>query len=233
MKNCILKSLGFVFVLGFVVACASTDVARAATIFESGTLGPTGLTFADFDAGGAPDGSGVEPNVFSGVRFELTAPVLTTRVGGHFVIQPSSDDSFFGAIVRLDDISDFPDSGDFSTPDFLGNASLTFPNTSEEVFGELSLRLDPGWYALVFGSGLFGTTGNGGAVLNNPDIGLPSYIAHQQAAGWIELSTLPGPFRNYRLVVEGIVVPEPHTLVLSILGITFFVVAKNFEGSSK
>ena len=221
MKPFTNRKLAFVFLLSWAWATASDST--AATIFESGTLGPIGLTFADFDAGGAPDGSSVTPIAFSGVRFELTEPVLTTRIGGHFVIQPNAHDSFFGAIVRLDDISDFPDSGDFSTPDFLGNAFLTFPNTSEEVFGELSLRLNPGWYALVFGSGLFGTTGNGGAVLNNPDMGSPSYLAKVPGSEWIEVSSLPGPFENYRLVVEGVVVPEPNTLALNMLGITFFI----------
>ena len=67
-------------------------------------------------------------------------------------------------------------------------------------------------------------------MLNNPDIGLPSYIGKVPGSGWIEVSS-PGPFKNYRLVVEGLVVPEPNSLVLSILGITFFVVAKKFEGS--
>jgi hypothetical protein len=90
----------------------------------------------------------------------------------------------------------------------VGVTTLTFPEPSAEVFGNLQLRLDPGWYALVFGSGLFGATGRGAAVLNNPDIGDPSYIAFQPGPGfgWDNLSSL---FRNFRFVVEGRVVPEP------------------------
>ena len=83
------------FCWGWLLPARQLASPRRRTIFESGTLGPTGLTFADFDAGGAPDSSGVETNVFSGVRFELTESVLTTRVGGHFVIQPNADDSLF------------------------------------------------------------------------------------------------------------------------------------------
>ncbi len=187
---------------------------QGATIFESGTLGQTGLSFADFGSAGGPSGSGVEEDVFSGVRFELSQPVRTSRVGGHFVVAPNSDTSFFGAIVRLDSFADLPDSEDLLTDDFLGMTTLEFPTTSTEVFGELELLLDPGVYALIFGSGLFATSGNGAAVLNNPDIGSPSYIAKVPGSGWIEVGSLPGPFMDYRLVVEGEIVPEPATYML-------------------
>ena len=38
---------------------------------------------------------------------------------------------------------------------------FSIPEPSAEIFGSLSLSLDPGWYALIFGSGLFGATGDG------------------------------------------------------------------------
>jgi hypothetical protein len=195
--------------------CTWDASAKAANvIFESGTLGPTGLTFDDFD-GGMPEPSGafVSDFAFTGVRFELTQPVATTRVGAHVVIDPGHDDSFFGAIVRLNSATDFPNSGDLSTPDVLGERLLAFPDTSTEVFGDLALSLEPGWYALVFGSGLFGATGRGAAVANNPDIGSPSYIAFVPNSQWVDLSTLPGPFANFRLVVEGNIVSEPSAFV--------------------
>jgi hypothetical protein len=96
----------------------------------------------------------------------------------------------------------------------LGAALLTFPNPSAEVFGELSLPLDPGWYALVFGSGQFGTTGNGAAPMNNPDIGDPVYIGWQPGAGWLNLTDLSDIFKDQRFVVLGTIVPEPHAVVL-------------------
>ena len=183
--------------------CSWDSAARAASvIFESGTLGPTGLTFDDF-GGGMPEPSGafVSDFNFTGVRFELSQPVVTTRIGGHFVIDPGHDDSFFGAIVRLDHATDFPNSGDLATPDVLGETLLAFPDASTEVFGDLALSLEPGWYALVFGSGLFGATGQGGAIGNNPDIGSPTYIAHQMGSAWFDISPPNGPFNDFRLVV--------------------------------
>jgi hypothetical protein len=128
--------------------------------------------------------------------------------------------------VKLEDQNDFPDSGDLSTSDVLGATILNFPDPSAEVFGNLELHLDPGWYALVFGSGLFGAAGLGGALLNNPDIGAPSYIAFLPNGGWTDLSTLPGPFENFRLVVQGKVVPEPASEILTLLAITVLLVTR-------
>jgi len=192
--------------------------AAADTIFESGTLGPTGVTWDDLLAE-TVGGTNVRSVVFTGVRFELQQPVLTTQIGGHFLQRPGSDPngdgSFFGTIVALENENDFPDSGDLSTTDVLGSTLLRFPNPSDEVFGDLSLRLDPGWYALVFGSGLFGATAGGAALGNNPDIGTPSYISFQPGSGvtWIEISPL---FKDHRFVLSGRVVPEPSALALMI-----------------
>ena len=87
----------------------------------------------------------------------------------------------FGAIVRLDDFSDVPDSFDLSTPDVLGVSLLTPPGCSNEVSAPLSLELEPGTYALVFGSGLFGATGAAFAPTgSDSDIGTP-YIAQCRA----------------------------------------------------
>ncbi|NOZ38879.1 MAG: hypothetical protein GXP24_01465 [Planctomycetes bacterium] len=125
----------------------------------------------------------------------------------------SSEGTFFGAIVALDDENDFPDSGDFSTPDFLGSTLLTFPVLSDEVFGDLSLSLDPGWYALIFGSGLFDTTGGGGAVRNGTDLGSPTYIGFQPGnPGWRN-TTRSGS--NERFFVNGQIVPEAASEVLA------------------
>ena len=99
----------------------------------------------------------------------------------------------------------------------LGAAELTFPAPSAEVFGDLSLSLDPGWYALAFGSGLFGTSGDGAAPLNNPDIGSPTYIGWQVGDGWLNLSTLSTIFRDQRFVLLGTVVPEPASCAFLIL----------------
>jgi hypothetical protein len=185
--------------------------ALADILFESGTLGPTGTT-----EGSVPS-TNVSPNVYVGVRFEITQPVKTEQVGGHFVDDLGG--TFFGAVVKLDDASDFPNSEDLSTADVLGVTHLTFPVASAEVYGNLSLSLQPGWHAVVFGTGRFGTSANGGATRNNLDIGDPSYIGFEPNLKWSNLDIFGSFFDNHRFVVIGELVPEPKSIGLFLLGI--------------
>jgi hypothetical protein len=198
-------ALGILFVV---------NSSQAATIFESGTLGPIGVTYADL--GGTVPGTNISSTVFAGVRFEVTQPAVISKVGGHFVERFAG--TFFGAIVKLNDATDFPDSIDLSTADLLGKTTLIFPNPSTEVFGDLNLSLNPGWYALVFGSGLFGATGQGGTVENGSDIGSPTYISyHLGDPSWsVPINPI---FRNYRYVVLGELVPEPNSFVILVLAL--------------
>jgi hypothetical protein len=214
MKNTIYLIALYASLYGHPFTCT----ASAEILFQSGTLGPTGITWNDLALGNVP-GTNVNSAVYAGVRFQLTQAVKTTSVGGHFVAPANG--TFFGAIVSLDDANDFPDSGDLSTPDVLGATTIEFPSPSNEVFGNLPLQLDPGWYALVFGSGLFGSTGAGGALRNGMDIGSPTYIAFQPLSGapWLEISP---DFSHHRFVVTGTIVPEPgtfHLITLAVLSL--------------
>jgi hypothetical protein len=206
--------------LAWSLCIALARLSNADVLFESGTLGPTGILYSQL--GGTVPGTELNSSVFPGVRFQLIETVKTSRVGGHFVA--SSNGSFFGAIVALDDQDDFPNSIDLSTPDVLGVTTLTFPNPSEEVFGDLDLHLDSGWYALVFGSGLFGTSGSGGAVRNGEDIGNPQYIAFDPNLQWFNLQVLPLPFDNHRFIIEGQIAPEPTSIVLVLFTIFVFAI---------
>ncbi len=218
MKHTIEQTLATFFLFSIIGVYMAPPVS-AATLFESGTLGPTGVTWDDLLAE-TVGGTNVKDVVFTGVRFELTQSVVTTQIGGHFLQRPGSDPqgdgSFFGAIVALSDANDFPDSGDLSTPDVLGSTLLSFPDPSDEVFGNLALTLNPGWYSLVFGSGLFNATANGVALRNNPDIGGPAYIAFQPGSGWFNLTDLSDAilFVGHRFVVSGNLIPEPSSAVL-------------------
>jgi hypothetical protein len=180
--------------------------APAEIIYESGSLGPTGIPWSDL-TDDIVEGININRSVFAGVRFRLDRPVITAEVGGHFT--GPSDSTFFGSIVRLESESDFPNTSELSSPDVLGHTLLRFPVPSAEVFGNLSVSLDPGWYALVFGSGLFGATGIGGALENNSDFSDPAYIAFGPNLQWHNLDTLPVAFENHRFVIKGDIVPEP------------------------
>jgi hypothetical protein len=201
--------------LAALMAFGVASISSADILYESGTLGPTGIPYPDdFDLR-------TDLNIgFIGVRFQLTQSVLTSQIGGHFISE--SNGTFFGAIVALDDANDFPNSNDLSTSDVLDTTSLTFPVPSGEVFGDLELRLNPGWYALVFGSGLFGTSGHGTALWNNPVIGDPSIIVGRDRS-WFDLAIFrTPPLEDFRFVLTGTVVPEPGSLSLLLL-ISMFV----------
>lgn len=212
----------FNFAIFLIYFLAETSFSNAAILFESGTLGTTGVRWQDAIDGLVP-GSSVSNAVFNGVRFEVSQAVLVTEIGGHF-FSPSGG-SFFGAVVALDDEDDLPNSQDLSTQDVIDKALLGFPTDSAEVFGEFNHVLEPGWYALVFGSGLFEATGFGGMVLNNPDIGSPTYIARQIGPGWFNLSDVSDAFEfvDFRFVVLGNIIPEPASLGILLIGLLCFV----------
>ena len=214
-QRCFLPCLAILALTG--LTCEVANNCRAESIlFESGTLGPTGVTFEELFNGEVP--GTVVGGIFTGVRFELSEPAITTQVGGHLFAR--SGGTFFGAIVELENENDFPDSNNLSTSDLLGTTIIDVPAISAEVFGDLSLTLDPGWYALVFGSGLFGALGDGAAVRNGVDIGNPSYIA-VQSTNWFNLADRSLPFDNHRFVVLGSSVPEPSTICLLTIPLLF------------
>jgi hypothetical protein len=85
-------------------------------------------------------------------------------IGGKFTPgpPPTGNNEIFGAIVRVNSQSDKPD----LSSNLLGSTLITLPTGQdvENVSGPLSLTLTPGWYALVFGTGQFGATGQAIAV---------------------------------------------------------------------
>jgi hypothetical protein len=141
---------------------------------------------------------------------------MITHIGGHFVSNEDDEGkTIFGAIVPLLGSSSFPvlSRDDFSSA--LGATKVVLPGRSADVFGELALRLDPGWYAVVFGSGLFGADSYGGSALRtNRDVGVPNRITSQPGYGWLNMSDVLPSFINYRFVVQGVAIPEPSTSIL-------------------
>jgi len=187
--------------LALLAACLATATcADAEILFQTATSGPTGQTCGQ--------GLAVDSNFFPGTRFQLTQPAVTSAVGGHFLptdfVTPRT---VFGAIVRLTGPDDFADSADLSTTDVLGTTLITVPPTgSTNVSGPLVLSLSPGWYALEFGSGRFGATGDSGLISGNSLVGTPDIFSVRQSDGNIAFQA-----SEPRMFVEGTSVPEPGT----------------------
>ena len=193
---------------------------RAAIIYETASLGPS-------DFGGVT----VYDRQFLGVRFQLDNTVITESIGGHFTATVFGNGRIFGALVRLDDLSDFPDSTDLSTPDVLGTTLLSppqFPTPSGDTAGDLHLTLPPGAYAMVFGSGLFGATATAAAPGQDINVAVPLYIVSSGLeAGSFYQDASQGNAR-IRMFVNGIAaptIPEPASLaiwsVLALAGVGF------------
>jgi hypothetical protein len=98
----------------------------------------------------------------------------------------------------------------------------------------LTVTLNPGHYALLFGSGQFGASESGGMHDNNTDIpGSASYFAwspfHEPGqTGWHEV--LPG---GLRFVVTGTVIPEPGAGLLAAVATALLVASMKRSPSAQ
>jgi len=90
-------------------------------------------------------------------NFQIQEPIEFPVVGMFVETYQRSD--LFAAVVALTGPNDEPDSIDLSTPDLVGTAVIKVPITGSaggEVSTLLPATLNPGWYALGFGTGAFG-----------------------------------------------------------------------------
>lgn len=193
----------------------------AAVILETALPGPTGFTSG---------GSLLADDQFFAARFSVDTPTQITSVGGG-IGRSGSDPpgTLFAAIVSLDGPDGTPNAGPSATPadgvDPAGVVAHTLFSLSGLALGHsdhftipLPTVIEPGWYAVVFGGGLFGADGRG--YLPNNNIGIPSQYSE---IGWWDLR--PGLWSwntrvitnngfGHRYVVEGFEIPEPGGFVL-------------------
>ena len=153
------KRIGILVHAAIALGCSlgASWASAQAVILESGTMGATGQF----------GGVSVTLAQFVGWRFQIDAPLVVDRIGGHLVgdLQPGG---IFAAMVSLPSIDAFPAGAPFTAEEVLATTTLELPFPSQEFFVPFSAALSPGSYALVFGSNLFGATG-GGALVNSQD----------------------------------------------------------------
>jgi hypothetical protein len=104
--------------------------------------------------------------------------LVVDGVGGHLV---GFGGEIFAALVSLSSIDAFPTGLPFTEEEVIATTTFAPPALSDDVRTPLSARLPPGSYALVFGSGEFGATGEGAVVNFNgqediPPTTISSYI---------------------------------------------------------
>jgi hypothetical protein len=193
---------------------ASAISAKADTIFQSATF--TGNDTGEYI---------VQDGRFIGAAFTLTQTTQITAIGAQFGGFPGG--SIFGAIVPTG-----PSLPSFTPSDIASNSlahvvfsvTVTTPaldnphvNVADlTVPLDQSLNLEPGTYAVVFGSGAFGATGFAGLGFENDPVGSPPLFQTLFDDNWQSFGD-----HGVRIFVDGsavTAVPEPGTWAMVILG---------------
>jgi hypothetical protein len=193
-------------VVGTLAALAArSEAAGSSLLYETTQMGPP-------DAGA---GFAISQNQFLGARFQLTQPSIVDGVGGHIGgLSSTGNGKMFAALVVLDSLTDIPNSNNLSSPDVLTATTFSAATASADIIVPVQPTLVPaGYYAVVFGSGLFGATGGGFAPDNNVpnDLTAPYNLAYHAGSGWDVIGN-----RGVRFAAYG-AVPEPATATVTLL----------------
>lgn len=165
--------LGATAIVTLSAVALQSPLAMAQVVFESASGSPTGMGIS----------MGSENWLFH--NFEVTETLKHPEVGMFF--ETYGWTPTFAAIVALDGETDVPDSIDLSTPDLLGTALLNLTSTGSaggDQSGIVPIVLEPGWYALGFGSGAFGAEDYGS--LNTLEVAtdlVPNAVPYGQFQG--------------------------------------------------
>lgn len=172
---------------------------------------------------------------FLGARFTIDSPYLITQVGGHVKGYSNQDRSMFVAINRINEITGFP------TDVYLSDAIYSerfvapfndvgpYPYQVPETILDTSFFLNPGTYSIMFGSGLFGSTGSGWMPIAATDyVAANTYFFMNEHTGSLEFHN--GSFQPARFYVAGVAVPEPESLWLLLIGGLSLALTLRFSG---
>lgn len=172
--------------------------AEPVLILESAGLGVTGLT----------GGAAISRNQFLAANFTISKTTVITSIGGHLAATAGND--IFGVIVEVPSADGTPAIAplDIETA-ALAATVFNPPVLSEDFRTNLCVRLRPGNYALVLGSGLFGASGGPGVAINEGENRIEGNVCYSSdndnpPAGYPrgKWSTVIGCDR--RFIVEGI-----------------------------
>lgn len=110
---------------------------------------------------GRIDGNSVSTAQWIGWRFQTDDLLSVRRVGAHLLSYTDVPGDLFAALVKLDSISAVPHGAPFTEDEVVATTLIHGPFPSAETFVPMSATLAPSAYALMFGTGLFGATGEG------------------------------------------------------------------------
>ncbi len=137
------------------------------TVADPTPVGPGVGSYALFETALAtPDdpvqNSGMigDDGFFPGIGFRVERTTQISQVGAYMY----GSGTMFAAIVETDNLFGLPDPPDLSGDDVLATTLIELPGTLDgaDVVADMDVTLEPGTYALVFGTGKFGAE-NGNA----------------------------------------------------------------------
>ncbi len=196
--------------VGIIVSLLTFSV-KASVIYESAT--------GVFDTTTCC-GSFVNSDQYIGAVFSLESETNINAIGGHFLNFAGMGGSIFGALVNLN--SEGLPSGTPFTLDSIIAYTVFTPTAGSDSLTSISATLERGDYGIIFGSGLFGATGNQAltllqSVASSSD---GKTIATNPERDWAVEHSMN--WNRYRIIVSGeqvsIAVPEPSSVFLLVMG---------------
>ena len=178
-------------------------------------------------ATGHISGTTISTHQFVGWRFQIDSLLEVNHVGGHLFGDPFAHGNIFAALIALDSLSSAPHGAPFDSGELIDETVFQPSFPSAEMTIPFTATSHPGSYALIFGTGMFGATGEG-AMPNfddQPDIP-PSDISSYIFWG-VPRPNAPFEWRtnlasHMRFIVEGTSVPEPATMYLLLASLVIF-----------
>jgi len=143
---------------------------------------------------------------YLGAIFTISTAEQLSAIGGNFT-QYGDGNAIFGAIVPVAPGAALP--GDIAAH---AVASTVFTPTGGDQTAAIIGVLTPGTYALVFGSGLYGTSGESGLVSGQLPIGTPTFVQYGSSGGALTASAFTDD--TLRVMVLATPVPEPSMAAL-------------------
>ena len=158
---------------------------------------------------------------FVGTRFLLDDSVHIDAVGAT-LSSVTDGSSFFMGIIQLNGINDLPMGDPFTPEELIATTVITAGVAVDDYMAPIDLILTPGYYGLIIGSGMYGTTGTGSMPSDNTGSSFSrSRIGPDDWTNWGDYG------RGNRFLLEGNVIPEPSSALLTIFGVVALTLLKN------
>jgi hypothetical protein len=190
------------------------------TLFQTATADPNAISN---DVTFALQGDGTTPNsLFFGADFTVTQSTMISSIGAAFAgtattsTDGNGNEEIFGAIVPVNPATGLPTQTIETLASTALGAAVFTPATDGDTTVSLPLLLGPGTYAVVFGSGLFGATGDADLLAGEDISGSPLVFEDDFGVDG-NFNPLTGSFgpaseSDVRLFVNA--VPEPASATL-------------------